>query len=218
MPSFREYYRTLYLTFGYPLNERTAVSPRVLAAAEKRLGVRIPAALRDYYLVAGRERRFGACHNRLLAPQEWRIDKHRLIFMEENQCVVWWGVSTRNPKSQDPPISQGVNDEPITWVREHRRCSVFLAVMFHYQAVSGGFRFCAAADAGDGPNYDLVEHGWTYYGEVNSLMAFSRPNQVVCLMPAMLPFMDKMTVSVLAGAKTNGDLQAIADDLGLTFQ
>jgi hypothetical protein len=218
MASFKQYYRTLHRTFGYPLTGRTALSPKVLTAAERRLGVRIPAALRDYYLVAGRERRFGACHNRLLPPHEWRIDKHRLLFMEENQRVVWWGVSTRNPRSQDPPISQGVNDEPITWAREHRRCSAFLAVMLHYQAVSGGFRFCGRADAGDGPGYDLEEHGWTYYGEVNSLMAFSRPNQSVCLMPTMLPFMDKAAVSVLAGAKTKADLQAIAHDLGLTFQ
>src|SRR5262249_51905320 len=131
---------------------------------------------------------------------------------------IWWGVSTRNLKSQDPSVSQGVNDEPISWAREHRRCSVFLAVMLHYQAVSGGFRFSGTADAGDGPNYNLEEHGWTCYGEVNSLMAVSRPNRVVCLMPTALPFMDKTAVSVLAGAKTKGDFQATAHELGLTFQ
>ncbi|MGO9114246.1 MAG: hypothetical protein ACLP9L_33950 [Thermoguttaceae bacterium] len=53
----------------------------------------ISAALRDYYLVAGRERRFNCCLNRLLPPQEWLVDKHRLIFMEENQAVLSWGVN-----------------------------------------------------------------------------------------------------------------------------
>jgi hypothetical protein len=217
MASFKKYYRTLYQRFGYPLTERTALSPEVLAAAEKRLGVQVPTALHNYYLVAGRERRFSACHHRLLQPSKWTIDKHRLIFMEENQGVVWWGVSTRNPDSDDPPVSQGINDEPITWYPEHRKCSVFLAVMLHYQAVSGGFRFCGTADAPDQSSYRFEEHGWTHYGEVNSLSAYSRRNQVVCLMPpGDLPFMQKW--SVLAGGKTNGDLRAIAADLGVAFE
>lgn len=217
MASFKKYYRTLYQTFGYPLNERAALPSEVLIAAEKRLDVRVPAALRDYYLVAGRERRFSACHNRLLPPPRWTIDKHRLIFMEENQWVVWWAVSTRNSHSDDPPVSQGINDEPITWHPEHRKCSVFLAVMLHYQAVSGGFRFCGRADAPQESTYQFEEHGWTYYGEVNSLLAYSRENQVVCLMPpGDLPFMQKW--SVLAGGKTKGDLQAIQADLGVVFK
>jgi hypothetical protein len=217
MASFKKYYRTMYHTFGHPLTERTALSSKVLAAAAKRLNVQIPAALRDYYLLAGRERRFSACHNRLLPPQDWMLDKQRLIFMEENQSVFWWGVSTRNPDADDPPVSQGINDEPIVWYSQHRKCSVFLAVMLHYQAVSDGFRFCGRADAPDQSSYRFEEHGWTYYGEVNSLEAYSRPNQVVCLMPpGDLPFMQKW--SVLAGGKTKGDLRAIAADLGVAIE
>jgi hypothetical protein len=215
--SFNQYYRTLFSTFGYPLTERSGISPELVAAAERRLGVKCPASLRDCYFVAGRERRFGACHNRLLAPQQWNIDKRRLIFMVENQAVVWWGVSTRNPDSDDPPVSQGVNDDPIPWVPEHRKCSVFLAVMLHHQAVNGGFRFYGKADAPDKSDYRFQENGWIYYGEVNSLKAYSRANQAVCLTPpGFLPFMQK--ISVLAGAKTKAGLQVIADDLGLTFE
>src|SRR5689334_5225677 len=120
MASFKKYYRTIYDTFGYRLSARTALPSDVLSAAAKRLGVQIPAGLRDYYLVAGRERRFSLCHNHLLPPTKWTIDKQRLVFMEENQGVVYWGVSTRNRDSDDPPVAQGVNEEPITWYPEHR--------------------------------------------------------------------------------------------------
>jgi hypothetical protein len=216
MASFKKYYRTLFETFGYPLTERTAVSAEAVAAAQKRLGVRIPAALRDYYLVAGHEHRFNTCCNRLLPPPKWTVSKQRLLFMEENQWAGWWGVSTRNPDSDDPPVSQGIKYEPIIWYRAHRKCSVFLAVMLHYQAVSGGFRFCGRADAPDQFDYCFEEQGWTYYGEGNALEAYSRRNQVMCLMPpGDLPFMQKW--SILAGGKTKRDLQAIATDLGLTF-
>jgi hypothetical protein len=58
MSSFAQHYRALYDTFGHPLSDRTGMSPMLLAVAEKGLRVRIPAALRAYYLVPGRERRF----------------------------------------------------------------------------------------------------------------------------------------------------------------
>ena len=122
MTPFIKHYRRLFTSFGYPLTKPTGLPSTTIAAAGKRLGVTIPAALRAFYLVAGRERRFNVCHNRLLAPQSWTTDRHRLIFMEENQQVVFWGVSLRNRDVQDPPVSQGVNDEPIVWRPEHRKC------------------------------------------------------------------------------------------------
>jgi hypothetical protein len=216
MASFTKYYRAIYQTFGYPLTERTALAPGGLAAAQRRLGVRAPAALRDYYLVAGRERRFSASLHRVLPPSQWTLNKQRLIFMEENQAVVFWGVSTRNSAAVDPPVSQGINDEPITWAPEHRKCSVFLAVMLHYNAVSGGFPFCGGADAPEQSDYRFEDRGWTKYGEVNSLLAYSRPGQAVCLMPpGNLPFLQRW--SVLAGAKTKADLRAVGGEIGVTF-
>jgi len=49
MTSFKTLYQTIFETFGYPIGERTALSPEVLDEAEKQLGVRVPLALRDYY-------------------------------------------------------------------------------------------------------------------------------------------------------------------------
>ena len=137
--------------------------------------------------------------------------------MEENQAVSLWGVSTRNSEADDPPVSQGFNDDAIAWQLEHRRCSIFMAVMLHYQAVCGGFPFCATGDAPDKSDYRFEKHGWTHYGEVNSLMAYSRQNQVVCLAPFSLPFMDKVTFTVSIGAQSKGNLQAIAKELGVTI-
>jgi len=217
MASFKNYYRTVFDTFGYPLTERTAMSSEVLDAAQERLAVQIPAALRDYYLVAGRERRFNMSCERLLPPPDWEVNKHRLIFMEENQSVGWWGVSTRNPNSDDPPVSFGMNDEPIAWHPEQRKCSVFLALMLHHQAVSDGFRFCGRAQVPDKLGYLCREHGWTFYGEMRGTRTYSRPNQVLCFEPpANLPSAENW--SALVGGKTKRDLQAITAELGLTVR
>ncbi len=217
MQSFKQYYRNFFETLGYPLTERSGTRPTAIATAEKRLGIHLPAALRDYYLVAGQERRFNRCHNRLLDPEAWSLNKQRLVFMEENQSVAWWGVSVRNPNSDDPAVHQGMNyDDSIAWCPEHRKCSVFLAVMLHYHAVDGGFRFCGMADAPEETDYRFEKHGWTFYGEVKSLQAYSRPHQVVCLLPpGNLPFAERW--SVMAAAKSKRELAAIAEEIGLTF-
>jgi hypothetical protein len=217
LSSFETYFRELYATFGYPLTEKHALSRKVLTAAERRLGVRVPIALRDFYLVAGGERRFNHSFNRILSPRDWEVDKQRLIFMDENQVVVRWGVSLRNASSADPPISQGVNGETIAWYPEHRKLSVFLSVMLHYNAVNGGFRFCDKAEVSERAGYRLGDHGWKYRGEVNSLRAYSRPNGVLCtLPPGDLPFMNKWTA--LIGGKTHADLRAVADELGVAVR
>lgn len=212
--SFTRVFRGIFERFGYPLTARHAVAQPTLAVAEQRLGIRIPRVLRDYYLIAGRERRFGASLNRLLAPRDWEIDKNYLIFMDENQAVVRWGVSLRSHNVEDPPVRQGVNGDIISWYPEHRRCSKFLAVMLQYNAVNGGFPYCALTNVSSHAGYDFKKHGWTFYGEVNSLRAYGRQNQALCLLPpGDLPFMDKW--SVLTGGKTKSDLRQIADEVGL---
>lgn len=215
MASFKKYYRDIFTTLGHPLTNATGIPSEELSRHAKRLGVRIPRSLRDYYAVAGREKLFNRCHNRLLAPKNCSIDKRNLIFMEENQAVVLWSVSTRSSVANDPAVFQAVNDEPITWVREHKKCSVFLGVMLHYQAVSGGFRYVGSAPSPDNL-HEKLKVGWTFIGEVNQLWAFSRRNQVVCVMFSDLPFQPAMMIR--AGGKTKADLHAIEDFLSVSLR
>jgi hypothetical protein len=212
--NFKNLFRSLFKSFGYPLKPSHALPASVIAKAEKRLEIKVPFALRDYYLVAGRERRFNQCHNRLLPPSEWRLDKRELIFMEENQWVVFWGVSIANPKSKDRPVYTAVNDDPLTWHREHTRTSGLLAHVLHYHAVSGGMPFVAYGDAPK--RCRLEDHGYTCYGKVNSQHAYSREGRVVFVEPpGDLPFMRKWRV--LAGAKTKEGLENIEADLCVTL-
>ena len=97
--NFKQHYRKMFDTLGYPLRSSHALAASTIDRAAERLNVRVPKALRDFYLVAGREKRFNHCHNRILGPKNWRVSKNKLIFMEENQWVVWWAVSTGNPKN-----------------------------------------------------------------------------------------------------------------------
>jgi hypothetical protein len=102
-----------------------------------------------------------------------------------------------------------VNDdeEDLDWYQESRRCSVFTAVMLHYQAVSGGFRHYG--NSAESMNLKRrLKNGWQCYGTVNRLSAYSRQNQVVCIEPDM---------GVAAAAKTKSDLKSVQDELGLVW-
>lgn len=204
--SFQPFYRRLFETFGYPLTRRSAITGALVKTIEKSLGVVAPPSLRDFYAVAGRERRFSRSHNRVLSPRDWFVDKGRLVFMEENQAVVLWGVSLRLPHDDDPPVDQAVNHEgELRWSRVSRHCSRFLAVALHYQAVCGGLRHCANAPLPDDLKRRLRGR-WSCSGTVNRLTAYNRSNQVLCVEPEL---------GVLVAGKTLTDLRAIESDLGL---
>ncbi|WP_223184536.1 SMI1/KNR4 family protein [Streptomyces sp. CBMA152] len=58
-----------------------------LVAAEERLGVRLPVAMREAYLLFGRRRDLTSNHDELLAPDELYVDDagEALVFRHENQ-------------------------------------------------------------------------------------------------------------------------------------
>src|SRR6266481_8167056 len=69
--NYQSLYRRTFATLGTKLTARDRTPPEKIAAAEKKLGLRLPRALRDYYLVAGRERFLNHAHNHLCAPRDW---------------------------------------------------------------------------------------------------------------------------------------------------
>jgi hypothetical protein len=211
MSNFQGRYRRAYERLGHHLTQREGRSESRIRAVEKRLGVRLPDALRQYCLIAGAERRFNQAFNHLYAPTDWFIDAGRLVFMGENQAVVLWGTAARLQPDDDPTVYQGVNGESIEWYVEHERCSVFLLVMLRWQGTFGGAMNCSGSAA---VSADLVNHlgrDWSFVGEVNQMRAYDRPGKAVCF----LKWEDSFRV--FAGAARTVDLDAIARELGLRW-
>ncbi|MCG8406135.1 MAG: SMI1/KNR4 family protein [Phycisphaerales bacterium] len=67
----------MFERLGFPLSADCAMDMLELKTAEKRLGVRFPAVLRDYYLVAGNERAFNHIHDHLRPPSECKGSNRR---------------------------------------------------------------------------------------------------------------------------------------------
>ena len=94
-------------------------------------GLVIPAALFDYYSLAGRHW-INENHNRLrpIEELEWMGDK--LVFMEENQSVAFWGIQEADLGAVDPVVWEAVNGESIEWYAEGYRLSRFLMAMWNW--------------------------------------------------------------------------------------
>ncbi|GAB2797905.1 hypothetical protein GCM10027073_32430 [Streptomyces chlorus] len=77
-----------------------------LAAAEGRLGVRLPAALREAYLLFGRRRDLTSNHDVLLGPAELYVDdaEEALVFRHENQGAASWGILLDSLQDDDPAV------------------------------------------------------------------------------------------------------------------
>ncbi len=217
-PNFTEQYRQVFARLGCRLTARDAIPAAKIASAEKKLGVRLPAALRNYYLVAGRERLLNQIFNRLWTPGEWELHRGKLIFMEENQGAVVWGVTATSATKDDPAVFQSavVDGEPDKWYQEQRQCSIFLSVMLHWQAAFGGGMPCRASAPPSAAVDDSLKRKWQFAGENNKMRAFSRDGQAVCMLP-WRDFGKEPGLRIFAGASTKDGLDAIARDLHLQW-
>lgn len=110
------------------------------------LALPLPPALADYYALAGRLDSINQAHNRLLALECLHIEQGMLIFMEENQEVVYWGIREQDLQMPDPIVYQGNHGETIEWFSEEMRVSEWLPMMAFWQAVNGGYAYGAYAE------------------------------------------------------------------------
>jgi hypothetical protein len=96
----------------------------------RRLGMRLPAALREWYEIAGARDDLRGRGNRLLRPEELaaRDENEMVVFYQENQCVCWWAVRAQDMGLEDPPVfvAEAGDDD---WVEEDPTLSQFLLQM-----------------------------------------------------------------------------------------
>ena len=124
-------------SLGVSLSEDHGVPDWELDAAETRLGCAIPDSLRGYYGVAGRFAPFTEAHNYVLAPNQLTVEGPYLVFMEENQEVVSWGIALSDLGEADPTVWQRVNTEPATWYSEEKPFSRLMVDMYEWYVEIG---------------------------------------------------------------------------------
>jgi hypothetical protein len=206
---FAEQYRRAFASLERPLRRRDGTPRKEIFAAEKSLDLHVPAALREYYLVAGRADDFNRLHDRLLPPSDWRVENQRLVFMEENQAVVLYGTIAGPEAGDDPPAFMGVNDDPIRWFKVNGQCSVFLQVMLHWEAAFGGALPHVGTARVRAGLRKVLDRSWSFVGEVNRMRAYHQPGCALCF----LRWDDSWRV--FAGACSEAGSTEVASELGV---
>jgi len=182
---FADSYQATFATLGIRLGSEDTCSTAGIEDAERRLAIKLPGSLREYYLVAGREKRINQFHNRLLPPEKLFMDSERVVFMEENQCVVYWGVPTVQDAKPDARVFQGVNrrDKGIEWHPEHDSCFTFLNVMAVWHASFGGAAaHTAVGYVDENTTRATLDEQWQLVGEVNAMRTYKQSGRAVCFL------------------------------------
>ncbi len=95
---------TLIASWARPLQVSDRTPVHRLDAAETRLGVRIPTALREWYLIAGEAKDVWSRQDRLLSPEDLSLQEDVLVFGVENQYVWSFGAKITDADEEDPPV------------------------------------------------------------------------------------------------------------------
>jgi len=206
--SYSTKYRQVIEALAKPLTSEDGVPAAEITAGEHRIGVRLPSALREYYLLAGRLDQLNRAHNRLYSARDWFVDAGKLAFMEENQAVVFWGIPINDNTDEDPPVLQGVNvsDQPIEWHPEHGRCSEFLVLMLHWQACCGGMSFTGGADISS-LALRRIRAEWRFVGEMGGMLVFARDGVAICVIG------EGEALQLIAGGSTEHDFNLVRTEL-----
>jgi hypothetical protein len=132
-PIARKYLLALKTLIGRPLTPPDGLPRAQLIACEHRLKLRLPSALRSYYELAGKLG-INTEHHQLYSPRELRIENRKLVFMGENQAVVFWSIDLKDLKKPDPLVYQANNESEVVWHSKDLCFSDWIIKIWRWQA------------------------------------------------------------------------------------
>jgi hypothetical protein len=106
------------------LGPNDGCAPEPIGLAEDRLGLALPAALREWYALAGRSAVWSV-QDHFLGPEGLRVEDDKLIVCVENQNAVRWGIPLYRLPEEDPPVFVSDPTDFEDWIEETPSMSVF---------------------------------------------------------------------------------------------
>ncbi|MGL6074552.1 MAG: hypothetical protein ACRC8S_10370 [Fimbriiglobus sp.] len=129
---FEHEYRRQFEEWGQALRKDDGLGRQAVKALLSERHLVIPAALFEYYVIAGHHP-INSKHNQLYSIDQLREEAGHLIFMEENQGVAFWGIASADLQHPDPIVWQAEKAESLAWFVEPYTVSQFLMAMWHWQ-------------------------------------------------------------------------------------
>lgn len=121
---------------GRPITITDGIDLTVLEDEEKRLGLVIPSALKEFYQSVGKLPQFMSAFQLFALPEQLYLKDNLLVFLEENQGECYWAVNEQGNVLQC--------DEDNTSYELGFNLKNFLALMLYYQVAQGAeYSFCS---------------------------------------------------------------------------
>jgi hypothetical protein len=109
----------------FPGATPSGVASSDLDLAERRLALRLPVALREWYELHGARADVWSLQDRLFMPDQLRLEDGVLTFAIESQGVVRWGIRLDDLDVDDPPVVVSDPDRRGYWSEESDATSSF---------------------------------------------------------------------------------------------
>lgn len=121
---------------GRQLTAQDGIESKILRSEEKRLGLTIPSALKEFYQAVGKLPQFMSAFQLFALPEQLYIKDDLLVFLEENQGECYWAVNEQGN------VFQCDEDTPSHELGFNLKN--FLALMLYYQVAKGAeYSFCS---------------------------------------------------------------------------
>jgi len=204
------YRRIVQLLFRRSFGPTDGFTRDELNRIQSKSDYRLPKALRDFYQGVGKFKTILQAHNRFYKPARLVRMEDKLVFCEENQAVVYWGIAVRDEVKANPPVYQGINCEPMEWHIEADQCSDFLTGMIYWQAVNGGLPLVRFAQ-GPATLRERVRKWPLVWQDADSKL-FNCRTSVLCLTRR-----DKQTFDVQVASTSDDELDKLGEQLGIRW-
>jgi hypothetical protein len=147
------------------LDEFGGCGDQELTAAEHRLELTLPAAVREGYALLGRREDLTSNQDVLLRPDQLYFDEtgRVLVFRVENQAVAHWGIAVENLRLADPPVvfkPDAPYSAPEPWRPFLDRFSLAWVEMVLSEYVLGASAHLDSRESGQAA-VGLLEHHYT---------------------------------------------------------
>lgn len=142
---------------GRKLEASEGVDIQSLEVAEKKLNVKFPQTLKDFYLNVGRISLFTDAFEFFAKPKQIYIKSNKLVFLEENQAVLSWGIDLEDLGKDVVPVYHSPNigdpEGEVIWYAEALPLPDFLVLIMFYQAASADTDIQAKTEGGYSLSY-----------------------------------------------------------------
>ena len=208
---------------GRGLDSNDGINLSVIEEEEKRLGVVIPDTLREFYQLLGGNLLFADGFQHFAQVNELFIKDDKLVFLQENQSVVYWAIDLKDGNTVVQTEDQDFSGV-VEWVSEEFELSQFLEMMLYFQCVMSdenyhregrsGFEYLVSLDEEPEQNFktkafiEMVDEEWTKVVSGSGLSIYWHED---CIVLCFLNSENEVGSQVLSCVKKEEKLDELID-------